>query len=227
MGIALMVMVTVIVVCNIIVVAVSKGRCYDDTDAIPHNTYGLLLGTGRSSKPSPYYDARLQAATDLYHAGKVDYIVVSGENLHADYNEVDSMVAALETAGVPVAFVDYRGTDTYASLHTFGEVFGYTVPPTIISQHYHNQRAVFYGALLFREPPIAYNAADTDIWYWNLRRVLREVLARTKAVLTTPYLYMEFVTNSTFQNHIELTLNTYVYMPILCNPWILCNFAGW
>ena len=176
-----------IVVCNITIVVLSKGRCYGDINAIPHNTYGLLLGTGRSNKPSPYYDARLQAAIDLYRAGKVDGIVVSAENLHTDYNEVDSMVTALETADVPVAFVDYHGTDTYTSLHTFGNVFGYSVPPTIISQHYHNQRAVFYGALLFREPPIAYNAADTDIWYWNLRRVLREVLARTKAVLATPY----------------------------------------
>ncbi len=176
--------VAVIVACNIIVVVVSKGRCYDDINAIPYNTYGLLLGTGRSNKPSPYYDARLQAARDLFHAGKVDSIVVSAENLYADYNEVDSMVVALKTAGVPVAFVDYHGTDTYASLHTFGEVLGYSSPPTIISQHYHNQRAVFYGALLFRESPVAYNAADTDIWYWNLRRVLRESLARTKAVLT-------------------------------------------
>ena len=176
--------VAVIVVCNIIVVAVSKGRCYDDINAIPHNTYGLLLGTGRSSKASPYYDARLQAAIDLYYASKVDSVVVSAENLYADYNEVDSMVSALNTAGVPVAFVDYHGTDTYASLHTFGEVFGYTVSPTVISQHYHNQRAVYYAATLFHEPTIAYNATDTDIWYWNLRRVLRESLARTKAVLT-------------------------------------------
>lgn len=186
-GIVLIVIATTILISNILVVVVSKGRCYDDTDAIPHSTYGLLLGTGRSSKPSPYYDARVQAAIDLWQAGKVDSIVVSGENLYADYNEVDSMVAALETAGVPVAFVDYHGTDTYASLHTFGEVFGYSSSPTIISQHYHNQRAVFYGALLFRESPAAYNAADTDIWYWNLRRVLREVLARTKAVLAMPY----------------------------------------
>lgn len=178
---------TTILFSNIIVVVVSKGRCYDDINAIPHNAYGLLLGTGRSSKPSPYYDARIQAAIDLYHAGKVDSLVVSAENLYADYNEVDSMVSALNTAGVPVASVDYHGTDTYASLHTFGNTYGYNLPPTVISQHYHNQRAVYYGALLFPESPIAYNAADTDIWYWNLRRVLREALARTKAVLTTPY----------------------------------------
>lgn len=182
-----MILAAAMLISNIIVVLVSKGRCYDDINAIPHNTYCLLLGTGRSSKPSPYYDARVQAAIDLYQAGKVDYVAVSAENLHADYNEVDSMVAALAASGVPVAFIDCHGTDTYASLHTFGEVFGYSSSPTIISQHYHNQRAVFYGALLFHESPVAYNAADTDIWYWNLHRVSREALARTKAVLAMPY----------------------------------------
>lgn len=186
LGIALIVIVAIVIVSNVCVAVVSKGKCYDDVNTVPHNTYGLLLGTGRSSAPSPYYDARLQAAIDLYQAGKVDSIVVSGENLYADYNEVDSMVAALERAGVPVAFVDYHGTDTYASLHTFGDFFGRSSSPTLISQHYHNRRAVFYGAFVFRETPIAYNAADTDIWYWNLHRVLREVLARTKAVLTIP-----------------------------------------
>lgn len=186
-NIALITIVVFILISNIIVVIVSKGKCYDDTDAIPHNMYGLLLGTGRNGQSSPYYDARIQAAVDLYHAGKVDYIVVSGENLHTDYNEVDSMCTALKSAGVPVVSADYHGTDTYTSLHTFGDVFGYSFPPTIISQHYHNQRAVFYGTLLFCKSPIAYNAADTDIWYWNLHRMSREFLARTKAVLAMPY----------------------------------------
>lgn len=187
LGIALIAIAAIVLVSNVCVAAVSKGKCYDDVNTIPHNTYGLLLGTGRSSAPSPYYDARLQAAVDLYQAGKVDSVVVSGENLYADYNEVDSMAAALERAGVPVAFVDYHGTDTYASLHTFGDFFGRSISPTIISQHYHNRRAVFYGALVFCETPIAYNAADTDIWYWNLYRMSREFLARTKAVLAMPY----------------------------------------
>ena len=43
-----------------LVLTVRKGKCYDDIDVIPHKTYGLLLGTGRSAAPSPYYEARLQ-----------------------------------------------------------------------------------------------------------------------------------------------------------------------
>lgn len=182
------VILSLIIESNILVTYVSKGKCYDDMDSIPHNTFGMLLGTGRSSAPSPYYDARLQAAIGLYRAGKVDFIIVSGENLYDDYNEVDSMVVALEKAGVPVIQTDNHGTNTYTSLNNYGNTFGYSFPSlTVISQPFHNQRAVYYGSLLFHEPIIAYNAADTDIWYWNIWRFIRESLARTKAVLATPF----------------------------------------
>ena len=40
-----------------------------------------------------------------------------------------------------------------------------------------------YGSILFDETPIAYNAKDTNIWYWDIWRLCRESLARTKAVL--------------------------------------------
>lgn len=179
--------VALVVACNILVIQVSNGKCYDDLDAIPHRTYGLLLGTGRSSTPSPYYEARLRAAIDLHRAGKIDSVIVSGENLYEDYYEVDSMVVALNDSGVPIRMVDPYGTDTYTSLRRLGAFEGCSTSLTIISQHFHNQRAVFYGAFLYDEAPIAYNAQDTDIWYWDIWRFVRETLARTKAVLAMPF----------------------------------------
>ncbi|MBR1929386.1 MAG: YdcF family protein [Paludibacteraceae bacterium] len=176
--------VAVIIACNVVVIHISKGKCYDDIGAIPHRTYGVILGTGRSAAPSPYYDARVQAAIELYQAGKIDYIIVSGENLYDDYNEVDSMVLAMEDAGVPVVMVDYEGRDTYSSLMNYGRSLGFRNPSlTVISQPFHNQRAVFYGTRLFNKPIVAYNAQDTNIWYWKIWSFAREVLARTKAVV--------------------------------------------
>ncbi len=179
-----------VIACNIAVTHVSKGKCYDDINAIPHNTYGLLLGTGRSTAPSPYYDARLQATIDLFRVGKIDSVIVSGENLYEDYYEVDSMIVALEEAGVPIRMVDPYGTNTYASLRRIGAFEGLSTSMTIISQHFHNQRAIFYGAILYGETPIAYNAQDTDIWYWDIWRFMRESLARTKAVLFSLYIFL-------------------------------------
>ena len=175
--------VALVITCNILVIQVSNGKCYDDLDAIPHRTYGLLLGTGRSSTPSPYYEARLQAAIDLHRAGKIDSVIVSGENLYEDYYEVDSMVVALNDSGVPIRMVDPYGTDTYTSLRRLGAFEGCSTSLTIISQRFHNQRAIYYGSILFDETPIAYNAKDTNIWYWDIWRLCRESLARTKAVL--------------------------------------------
>ena len=185
--VVLALVVAVVVVSNILVTQVSNGRCYDDVVSVPHRTYGLLLGTGRSTAPSPYYDARLQAAIDLHRAGKIDSVIVSGENLYEDYYEVDSMVVALNDSCVPIRMVDPYGTDTYTSLRRLGSFEGCSTSLTIISQHFHNQRAVFYGAFLYDEAPIAYNAQDTDIWYWDIWRFVRESLARTKAVLAMPF----------------------------------------
>ena len=182
------IVIALVIVCNVVVVRVSAGKCYDDIALIPHRQYGLLLGTGRSSAPSPYYEARVQAAIDLYRAGKIDAIIVSGENLYDDYYEVDSMVAVMKEAGIPVQLVDPYGTDTYASLRRIKALDDYKeCGIIIISQQFHNQRAVFYGSLLFNETPIAYNAADTDIWYWDIWRFVRESLARTKAIMVAPY----------------------------------------
>ena len=183
-SIALCAVLALIFVCNTIVTSISAGMCFDDVNTIPHNTYGLLLGTGRSSTPSPYYDARVQATIDLYYAGKIDSVIISGENLYDDYFEVDSMALAMNTAGVPISLIAPYGTDTYTSLrhmHTFDKYKNGNI--TIISQHFHNQRAVFYSALLYGSPLIAYDATDTDIWYWDIWRFIRESLARTKAVL--------------------------------------------
>lgn len=172
----------VVVACNVLVIQVSKGKCYDDIGIIPHRTYGLLLGTGRSAAPSPYYDARLQATKDLFHAGKIDSVIVSGENLYEDYYEVDSMVVALKNSGVPIRMVDPYGTDTYTSMRRLGDFEGISTSVTIVSQHFHNQRAIFYGTMLYKEAPIAFDAKDTDIWYWDIWRYFRETLARVKAV---------------------------------------------
>ena len=177
------IVIALVVVCNVIVVRVSAGKCYDNIEAIPHRTFGMLLGTGRSSAPSPYYDARVQAAIDLYRAGKIDYLIISGEELYPDYNEIDSMSEAVLSACPDLEIIDDRnGTDTYASLRNYKKIFPIK-ELTIISQSYHNQRAIYYGSLLYDEAPIAYDAEDTDIWYWDIWRFVRESLARTKAVL--------------------------------------------
>lgn len=172
---------------NVLVLAVASPHCYDSVTDIPHSTYGILLGTGRSADPSPYYEARVQAAIELCNAEKIDVLVISGEQDNNGYDEVSQMKNDI-LAVVPDAFIlsDYEGIDTWTSLDSFGDVFGYRSSVTIISQEFHNQRAIFLGSILFHETPIAYNAADTTNVWWRIRNIIRECFARTKEVLMQP-----------------------------------------
>ncbi|MDY2942424.1 MAG: ElyC/SanA/YdcF family protein [Paludibacteraceae bacterium] len=185
-------LVAIVLVCNIVVLAVAGGRCYSRVEDVPHCCCGILLSTGRSAAPSPYYTARVQAATELLRNEKIDTLIISGENQYADYNEVDSMAADI-LAAVPdaVLIYDYQGVDTYASMVNAAKSCGDDNTYLIISQRFHNRRAVFYGSLVFCETPVAFprqigmqaNAADTHNLWWRTRNLFRECLARTKAVL--------------------------------------------
>lgn len=197
-----------VVICNIIVVRSADGLCYDNCLEIPHSSYGVVLGTGRSAAPSPYYDARVNAAIELLKAQKIDVLIISGENQYPDYHEVDSMKVDILRA-VPDAciYLDYAGTDTYASLLTTAHRFGLHNSYTIISQHFHNQRAVFLADKFLSSCIVAFDAPDTKNLYWVTRNLFREYLARVKAVfvrcfhnpkLTPSNSIMDIVHNSVY-----------------------------
>jgi vancomycin permeability regulator SanA len=65
-------------------------------------------------------------------------------------------------------------------------MFGYQTTVTMISQKFHNQRAIYLSELVFTEETIAYNAKDTDIKWLHAYHLVRETLARTKEVILSP-----------------------------------------
>lgn len=163
---------------------VSKKACFKVTDSIPSTDYGILLGTGcRSGKDSPYYESRLRATMDLYRAKKIDRVFISGENQYPDFYEVDSMASALIFAGVPKEniVIDTLGRDTETSLLHAKELSLLGDRFTIISQHFHNERALFYANHIGLRA-IAFDADDTNITLWRIRNFIREIGARMKAI---------------------------------------------
>ena len=136
-----------ILYCNIRIDRYAKSRVYDHVDELPHYHTALLLGTsprGRFGGPNGFFVARIDAAAELYHAGKVDRILVSGDNRHKDYNEPEAMRRALVEKGVPeeIIFLDYAGFRTYDSVVRAKEVFCQT-GFIVVSQKFHTERAVF------------------------------------------------------------------------------------
>src|SRR5215472_2324326 len=82
----------------------SAGRLYSSAAEIPHRRVGLLLGCKKQlgdGTPNPFFDHRLRAATALFKAGKIDYLIVSGDNHTRGYDEASDMKSALLHDGVP------------------------------------------------------------------------------------------------------------------------------
>jgi SanA protein len=171
--------------CNKQVVAASRGKTYTDVSAVPHNHVGLLLGTGKylnSGYLNPYYKYRIAAAAGLVKAGKVDYLVISGDNSRIDYNEPEMMRSDLIAQGIDSShiFLDYAGFRTFDSMVRLKEIFSQN-KATIISQEFHNQRALFIAEHLGIDA-IGFNARDIT-GTSGLRTNTREKLARVKVFL--------------------------------------------
>ena len=137
------------VVCNQIVVNNAEGKAFSDIDSIKFNKVGLLLGTtpqARRTKVKNYFFIyRLDAAEQLYRAGKIDKILISGDENSLDgINEPECMRDSLIARGVPVGdiILDGKGYRTICSVVNANKVFGLK-SFTIISQKFHNERAIY------------------------------------------------------------------------------------
>jgi len=86
---------------------------------------------------------RVSAAADLYHAGRVDMLLMSGDNSRPDYNEPDAMREYAVSLGVPreAIHVDYGGRRTYDSCYRARHIFG-VEDAVVVTQEFHLPRAV-------------------------------------------------------------------------------------
>ena len=167
------------------VIANTEGLIYSNIDSIPENKVGLILGTSMYYRDglNPYFFYRIDAAVALYKAGKIKYIVVSGDNGSQNYNEPQDIKNELVKHGIPAEriFLDYAGFRTYDSVVRIEKIFGQT-SFTVISQEFHNLRAV-YTARRLGLSAIAFNAQDLDIPKYALKMRVREAFARVKVLI--------------------------------------------
>ena len=103
-GIFAVVCLALMLVCNQIVVNNAEGKAFSDIDSIKYNKVGLLLGTtpqARITKVKNYFFIyRLDAAEQLYRAGKIEKILISGDENSLDgVNETECMRDSLVARG--------------------------------------------------------------------------------------------------------------------------------
>ena len=150
---------------------------------VPKAHTALVLGASVSSSGalSPVLQERAATAVALYRAGKVQRILVTGDNSTLQYNEVYPVGKYLLAQGVPQRdiFLDYAGFDTYSSMYRARYVFGVTsmIVPT---QHFHLPRALFVARTLGIEAYGVDVARPHETYTLN---ALRELPATAKAVV--------------------------------------------
>ena len=172
----------ILFLCNAIVESASSEKTFDEIHATPKNKVGIVLGTARhlvEGGTNPFYTNRIQATIDLYDAGKIDFVLVSGDNGTIYYNEPDTMKKDLMAGGIPEEkiFLDFAGFRTLDSMVRAKEVFGLT-EVTVISQEFHNERAI-YLARRHGLNAVGFNAKDVK-GNRGLKVHLREYFARVK-----------------------------------------------
>lgn len=165
---------------------IAAGRVYTDVEAVPAREYGLLPGTSRlvhGKYLNTYFFNRIRAAVELYQAGKIKKIIVSGDNSRTDYNETGDMAQELIAEGVAPEDVlsDFAGFRTLDSVVRARNLFGAT-EITVISQRFHCERAI-YLAIQHDIDAIGFEAGEHAPQATRLRLALREALARVLAVL--------------------------------------------
>jgi SanA protein len=171
------------VVSERVVVQAAAGRLYDAPSDVPSHDVAVVLGTSPKvvgGRPNLLYEARIDAAAQLYTAGRVKCLLVSGDNGDLRYNEPTRMRADLIRRGIPAKDVvcDYAGFRTLDSMVRAQKVFGQN-SFVIVSQPFHNERAV-YLARQRGIDAIGFNAVQTQL---GLGLWIRERFARFTAIL--------------------------------------------
>lgn len=118
--------------------------------SVSERPVGIVFGTsvwGR--RPSPVFAARLQKAIDLYYAGKVKTLLVTGDNSELHYNEPVAGQKFLLSAGIPKEDIvlDYAGFRTYDSCFRAAQIFE-VHDAILVTQELHLPRAVFLCRVL-------------------------------------------------------------------------------
>jgi SanA protein len=183
---ALLVFVLVVVASNLWIVQSTTSRVFADASQLPNHRVALVLGTSNKTAGggiNPYFAKRMETAASLYKQGKIDHLILSGDNRSSKYyNEPQAMRKALIKLGVPASAItlDYSGVRTLDSVVRCKEIFGQN-KITIITQPFHSYRALFISQY-YDIDAVAMVADEPDVSYsFNVR--LREYFARTKAVL--------------------------------------------
>lgn len=169
---------------NAYVLLYASGDATAEVSAVPPAEVAIVPGAlvMPDGKMSPMLAARVEQAARLWHAGKVEKILVSGDHGTWKYDEPDTMRKALVRDGVAArdVFEDHAGFDTWQTMVRARSIFGVR-DAVVVTQGFHMPRALY----LADQAGIEATGLTADLQEWGLegtKSSVREVLSRVKAV---------------------------------------------
>lgn len=153
---------------------------YASIDDVPIADTAIVLGASTiHGQQSPILAARSDTAVALFHKGKVQKILITGDGQDSNYNEILPVHAYMRSAGIPESdiLLDYEGMDTYDSMVRAYTVFAVS-RAIIVTQDFHLPRAVF----LARAIGINADGVAADEGTSKPFNYIREIPANVKAL---------------------------------------------
>jgi len=164
-----------LVVTRLVVSLHVRTRIFSVEDA-PSKPVAIVFGAGlrRDGQPTSVLQDRVATAAELYFDGKVEVLLMSGDNRYVDYNEPNAMKEYAVSLGVPEEDIvlDFAGRRTYDTCYRAQAIFG-VEEAILVTQRYHLPRAL-YTCNTLGLPSVGV-AADQRSYrqaalaYWNLR----------------------------------------------------------
>jgi vancomycin permeability regulator SanA len=156
-------------------------------DKLPKRAVAIVFGAGvlPDGEPTPYLKRRLDTAAELFHAGKAQRLLLSGDNSSSHYNEPVAMKRYALSLGVPEdrIVLDYAGFNTYDSCYRAKVIFG-VQEATLVTHDYHLPRAILTcKGLGVKSIGVAARNAGKAGRDFSINYVVREFASTDKAAL--------------------------------------------
>ncbi len=161
----------------------ARGRIYT-TSRVPRQRVAIVFGAGltRNGAATPVLVDRVTTAAKLYFEGKVEKLLMSGDNRFVNYNEPEAMRQKALSLGVPneAIVLDYAGRRSYDTCYRSKAIFKVD-QAILVTQAFHMPRVLYLCNRLGVE--LVGVEFDLRIYrissmlYWNARELLATVAA--------------------------------------------------
>lgn len=170
----------------------ARNRTYSAQD-VPISRVAIILGAGlrRDGTPTPVLEDRVAAAAELYFQGKVEKLLMSGDNRFVEYNEPGAMQQYAIKLGIPPEdiILDYAGRRTYDTCYRASAIFQVN-EAILVTQSFHLPRALYLcNHLGVKSVGVAsdqrvYRRSSNLIW--NARELPATLVALVETNITHP-----------------------------------------